>query len=293
MDASVQQPQAGNNEVTLDIDIDSRSERTPRRERPEGRRERAERPERRERAPRPVEAPPAALGEPGAAVQPPVLAEGQSVQAPSNEGEPRQRRSRDRYGRDRRDRGERPARDAAAQPAFEAMVSADVQAPETPVVAEPAATEPARRSYFNAPTAEPTASAAAPAAPIIAVPVPPPATTEAAPVAATAPAPTQHAIAAPAPETKVKSTALPQIEGFTLPLQALQDIARASGLEWVNSDAEKIAAVQAAIAAEPTPVHVPRERLAPVVVDEGPLILVETRRDLRDMRLPFEQSSNA
>ena len=62
-------------------------------------------------------------------------------------------------------------------------------------------------------------------------------------------------------------------------------------MQWVNSDAERIAAVQAAIAAEPAPVHVPRARPAPVVVDTGPLILVETKRDLRAMTLPFEQST--
>jgi ribonuclease E len=38
-------------------------------------------------------------------------------------------------------------------------------------------------------------------------------------------------------------------------------------------------------------VHVPRERPAPVVIDEGPLILVETRKDLRAMPLPFEQGA--
>ena len=86
---------------------------------------------------------------------------------------------------------------------------------------------------------------------------------------------------------------LPQVASFDLPLDTLHGIARESGLEWVNSDAQKIAAVQAAIAAEPKPVHVPRQRPAPVVVDEGPLVLVETRRDLREMTLPFEQSSNA
>jgi len=57
-------------------------------------------------------------------------------------------------------------------------------------------------------------------------------------------------------------------------------MAQSSGLEWVNSNAERVAAVQAAIAAEPKPVHVPRERPAPVVIDEGPLVLVETRKDL-------------
>jgi ribonuclease E len=34
-------------------------------------------------------------------------------------------------------------------------------------------------------------------------------------------------------------------------------------------------------------VHVPRERPVAVVSDEGPLVLVETRRDLRDLQLPF------
>ena len=66
-------------------------------------------------------------------------------------------------------------------------------------------------------------------------------------------------------------------------------MAASSGLEWVNSDAEKVAQVQAAIAAEPAPIHAPREPKPPVVVDEGPLVLVETRKDLRDMTLPFEQ----
>jgi ribonuclease E len=29
-----------------------------------------------------------------------------------------------------------------------------------------------------------------------------------------------------------------------------------------------------------------------VVLDEGPLVLVETRRDLREMTLPFEQNAS-
>ena len=49
-------------------------------------------------------------------------------------------------------------------------------------------------------------------------------------------------------------------------------------------------AVQAAIAAEPKPNHVPRERAAPVSLDTGPLVLVETKRDLRNMTLPFEET---
>lgn len=79
-----------------------------------------------------------------------------------------------------------------------------------------------------------------------------------------------------------------RIEPYTLPAADLQAIASAAGLEWVGSDAEKVAAVQAAMAAEPKPVHVPREPKPPVVLDEGPLVLVETRKDLSQVRLPFE-----
>ena len=75
---------------------------------------------------------------------------------------------------------------------------------------------------------------------------------------------------------------------YVLPLEDLHRIAQDSGLQWVNSDADKIAAAQAAIAAEPKPVHVPREPKPPVVIDEGPLILVETRKDLSQVKLPFE-----
>ena len=35
------------------------------------------------------------------------------------------------------------------------------------------------------------------------------------------------------------------------------------------------------------PVRVPRERPPAVVVDEGPLVLVETKKDLRNLQLPF------
>ena len=84
---------------------------------------------------------------------------------------------------------------------------------------------------------------------------------------------------------------MPQVQSYTLPLADLVGIANGAGLEWVNSDSEKVARVQAAIAAEPKPVHVPRERPPKVVLDEGPLVLVETRKDLAQMKLPFESSA--
>ena len=102
--------------------------------------------------------------------------------------------------------------------------------------------------------------------------------------------------AAPAP-IAVAATALatqqhrmPSIASYELPMGQLQQVAAGSGLEWVNSNPERIALVQAAIAAEPKPVHVPRERPAPIVMDEGPLVLVETKRDLRQMAMPFDDN---
>lgn len=82
---------------------------------------------------------------------------------------------------------------------------------------------------------------------------------------------------------------MPAVQPFVLPEVEMHAIARNAGLQWVTSDADKIAAVQAAIAAEPPALHVPRQRPALVVLDDGPLVLVETRRDLSEMTLPFEQ----
>jgi ribonuclease E len=86
---------------------------------------------------------------------------------------------------------------------------------------------------------------------------------------------------------------MPKVQSFVLPVDQLAGVAESGGLAWVNSDPGKVAAVQAAIAAEPKPIHVPRERPPVVQIEEGPLVLVETRRDLRDMVLPFEQSTAA
>jgi ribonuclease E len=102
------------------------------------------------------------------------------------------------------------------------------------------------------------------------------------PVAAKVPAPDAAAAQPPA-------GALPKVQSFELPVDQLQQVAQGSGLQWVNSNADKIAAVQAAIAAEPKPARTPRERPPVVVADEGPLVLVETRRDLRNLQLPFDE----
>ena len=96
---------------------------------------------------------------------------------------------------------------------------------------------------------------------------------------------------APAPTAAAEPSAavLPKVQPFVLAVDELAQVAHSSGLNWVNSDTAKINAALAAIAAEPKAMHVPRERPPAVAMDEGPLVLVETKRDLRDMRLPFEQ----
>jgi ribonuclease E len=84
-------------------------------------------------------------------------------------------------------------------------------------------------------------------------------------------------------------TGMPKVQPFVLPLGELAQVAESSGLSWVNSDATKIAAVQAGIAAEPKTVHIPRVRPAVTQTQDGPLVLVETKRDLKNMTLPFEE----
>ena len=105
--------------------------------------------------------------------------------------------------------------------------------------------------------------------------------------AAPVPAAAAAVAAAPAP------AAVPIVQPYVLALGDLQQIAQAAGLEWVNSDADKVSAVQAAIAAEPAPIRVPRVITPVVLPDDGPLVLVETRRDLSGLHLPFDTTSSS
>jgi ribonuclease E len=82
---------------------------------------------------------------------------------------------------------------------------------------------------------------------------------------------------------------MPPISPYSLPVDEMQQLAAQSGLQWVGSDAAKVAAAQAAAAAQPQPVRVPRERPPVPAPDEAPLVLVETRRDLSELKLPFDE----
>lgn len=182
--------------------------------------------------------------------------------------QPRERRSRDRYGRDRRERGEQRG-DQPVDGQVEGIASASVENFES---------NQAVALEGHAQVAPELVASAAPA-PAMAAPAP-------APVAV---APAIVVPAAPAPVAAPVARALPKVQSYELPLQDLAQVASSSGLQWVNSDASKIAEVQAAMAAEPKPIHVPRARPPAPQLDSGPLVLVETKRDLREMTLPFEQ----
>ncbi|THJ36405.1 Rne/Rng family ribonuclease [Lampropedia aestuarii] len=240
--------------------------------------------------------------------------------------ERRERRSRDRYGRDRR-RQDREAEESngaltgdLSQPEVQAAQDeahspgAGIASEQTAVAAEDA---PRRRSYFEraaaqgtqpTPAAEPTVAEVQPAAAVQAAIVQP-AEAPVAPAAPAAQAIEQVAAAstpvaepaavvqasapqAPVPSESVQAdapVASATPAAFVLDVAGLSSVASSAGLQWVHSDADKVAQVQAAIAAAPKAVHVPRQRPAAVVLDDKPLKLVETRKDLRSQHFPFDQ----
>ena len=191
------------------------------------------------------------------------------AESPAEGAEPREGREGRRRGRGRdRDRMRRERVAGEDAPSAEAEAAAEALPVEA--VAPEAASEIGREAVAVAP--EPVA------APVEAAPVsarPP----------AVAPREEAPAVAAPAaPATTVTVPATP----FVLPMADLQSLVAEAGLQWVNSDAEKIRQAQEAIANEPRPVHVPREPKVHVLDDVGPLVMVETRRDLSQVKLPFE-----
>jgi ribonuclease E len=185
----------------------------------------------------------------------------ESELAPRRAGDEQRRgRSRDRYGRDRRERGSReeqePTTESSMAPTIES--SATVQA----AIPDQVEKENSRLDTVAPAHREPERIVPAPAAP--------------------APAGTR-----PVPSLQT----LPKVQPFELPIDELAQVAEGSGLHWVNSDAERVAQVRAAIAAEVPSVRVPRERPPAISIADEPLVLVETRRDLGAMVLPFEVAS--
>ncbi len=201
----------------------------------------------------------------------------QSSNAPS---ENRERRGRDRYGRDRR---ERAPRDSDAAPIDQGLGQGQESSAQAQDAGSDRPVEIRQGSYFDAPQSAAKISADVNEHLALA-----PAALSNAPTAAPVvqPAPVQAASSTPAPKAS-----MPSIAGYDLPIASLTALTESSNLQWVQSDASKVAQVQQSIANEPAPVRLPRVRPPAVVLDEGPLVLVETRKNLSQLNLPFANDS--
>lgn len=218
---------------------------------------------------------------------------GAATQAPDDTaGADATRRRRRRGGRGRgRDEGSGDAVNAASeetQDETSALDSAPIAAESVLSEAPPAAAvkvAEAPAAENAVPSARAPVSAPAMAAPVMA------ALATATPAAALEEAPPMAAPSRPAPPVAVSAPAAapaPAPAPYRLPTDSLAAIASGAGMEWVNSDSAKIRAVQDAMANEPKPIQVARQPKPRVAIDDGPLMLVETRKDLSQVKLPFD-----
>ncbi|WP_292456248.1 hypothetical protein [Methylibium sp.] len=207
-------------------------------------------------------------------------------------GEPRRRR---RGGRGRRDRtegavvaeGNVEAPDAEMQAsggegaatseaASGDAVTGDALGSETVRAATPTPVEPVM------PVAE---AAVPPAFTALELPSQPSATKPVATAVTPSPEPVSAPASAPTPEPAPIAA---ELAAYELPMNELAAVAEGSGLEWVNTDAQKVRQAQEAMANAPKPAPAPRAPKPVVELDDGPLVLVETRKDLSQVKLPFE-----
>jgi ribonuclease E len=185
------------------------------------------------------------------------------------EGRRRRRRGGRGRGRDGAEGSTELATEQVSDQGHEGSHGVTSATPEQSLASEPSATAPAW-SQEDSTGAEAASAAETQSTPVDAVATPVATVRTESPLAA-APAP---AIAAP----------------FVLPVDTLQALAADAGLQWVHSDAGKVQAAQQAIADTPKPAHEPRMPKPRVAMDEGPLVLVETRKDLSQVRMPFDQA---
>lgn len=164
-----------------------------------------------------------------------------------------------------------------------------VDAPESPESPESSYADESRSAApFAAPFAAPVAAAVNAALPAVAESLPDaPAAQPAAPLA-----PLVAKAAPPIVVPASPSTLSTRAEPYRLPIDQLNAVASSAGLEWVHSDGDKVRAAQQAMADEVLPPHVPRPPKPPVAIDDGPLVLVETKKDLSQIRLPFDNNNN-
>jgi ribonuclease E len=250
-----------------------RSERPERAERSErgerGSRSRGERNDTARAAEPPQDRPPlTAAAVPAAGPEVAGVAEGTEAQAD------RENRRRRRRGGRGRTRDELPTAEAEvlATPVDDADLDTSAVG-ESPLSDEPAQADVAAPRLSSAPPSFEHAGSAWREEPAAEEPAP-------------AAAPAERVRAAP-PQT-VAPVAPTRVEPFVLPADALEAMAQAAGLQWVQSDSDKVHAVQATMAAQPAPIRVPRTIKPSLQIDDGPLVLVETRKDLSQIRLPFD-----
>ena len=204
-------------------------------------------------------------------------AEAAAVPDATQDGAVREREGRRRGGRGRQRREPREAAESTSELVSDAEFSGSGEA----------ASETPARAHTSQPDEAPQpAVAVAPAADVPSHDAPQPVM-----AAAEEPAPVAASVEQTVAPTTGDTPPQPSVSEFALDAEQLQAVAASAGLQWVGSDATKIAAAREAMAREPEPVHVPREPKPVELVDEGPLVLVETRKDLSQIRLPFETAA--
>ena len=213
-----------------------------------------------------------------------------SAQASGSETTPtenKERRGRDRYGRERR---ERAPRDQEASMSDQAQAQAPAKDGSSAQEHESHSAQEARQgSYFDAPqlAKHEDAQVSDSASHADAATMKDESRTA---VQATTDASSNAALSSHAAAPTAKAS-MPSIGTYDLPIESLVSLTESSNLQWVQSDPQKVAQVREIIANEPAPVRVPRLRPPPVVIDEGPLVLVETKKSLSQLNLPFTQES--
>ena len=228
-----------------------------------------------------------------------------SPEAP--EGGERDSRRRSRGGRGRGERGEaRTDGESAVEAGAETAAPVSESTEAAPAAVRPVTSIVAAEVVETAPVAAPEAPAPVVEAVAVAAPAPvveEPVVVETAPVAVAAPVVVEAPVPAPATAPAPAPVAAPPVVAapavvavaapFVLETDALVAVAETAGLQWVNSDADKIRAAQQAMASEPQPAHVPRAAKPAAAADNSPLVMVETRKDLSQVTLPFESDKPA
>ncbi len=99
-------------------------------------------------------------------------------------------------------------------------------------------------------------------------------------------APVAQATPAMAPEAPAAQQPAGATAAEALPVEQLRAVVETAGLQWVQSDPERVEQARRKARQAPVPRHAPRERKPRAAQDEGPLVLVETRKALPRLDLP-------